>query len=74
MPIPPYNDPRPRPDGGDHFNAMTTEEQDATFGLAIAEALRNGEIELTDLVKKAPMASEPDVIVPKSAEDLGLDT
>lgn len=63
-----------RQSGRDHFDAMTTEEQDETFGPTIAAALRAGDIDTTDLVKKAPMASEPDVIVPKSAEDLGLDT
>ncbi len=36
--------------GQDHFDAMTKDEQDATFGPDVAAALRAGTIDLSDLV------------------------
>lgn len=38
-----------RPSGQDYFDAMTKEQQDATFGPDIAAALRSGKLQLTDL-------------------------
>ncbi len=38
-----------RADGQEHFDAMTKDEQDVTFGPDIAAALRSGKLQLTDL-------------------------
>lgn len=41
-----------RPLGEDHFNDLTPEQQDETFGPTVAQALRDGHIQLSDLVSK----------------------
>jgi hypothetical protein len=61
-----------RPTGQDLFDAMTHDEQDAMFGADVAEAIRTGKVKLSDLVKPAPMKTEPDFITAKTPADLGL--
>lgn len=54
-----------RPTGQENFDAMTKAEQDEAYGADIAEALRNGDITLADLVHR-----EGGFISQKPAQDV----
>jgi hypothetical protein len=64
-----------RPTGQDIFDGMTPEQQASTFksgGEAKAEAINNGEISLSDLVKVETHETWRDSITEASLEDLGI--
>lgn len=56
-----------RPTGEELFEGMTEEEQNETFGEAIAQAVREGKITLQDATKR-----EGDFVVQRPASDLDL--
>ena len=60
-----------RPSAREIFDAMTTEEQDATYGPAAAEAIRKGEATLADFVEHTrPGGAAPGFIRQRPVEDI----
>lgn len=59
-----------RKTGDQIFNELTPAEQNARLGDEAAEAVRNGDVNLTDLVGQSPMATEPDFITQKPLSEL----
>ncbi len=59
--------PQARLLGQDAFESLTSEEQDATFGPNVAAALRDGKIELSDIV-----TTKNGFLVRKPIDDLDL--
>jgi hypothetical protein len=51
-PIPPYNEPSPRPTGRETFEALSKEEQDEMLGPDAAEKVRKGEATVADFVQR----------------------
>lgn len=52
------------------FNELSPAEQNARLGDEAAEAVRNGDVSLPDLVGQSPMATEPDFITQKPLSEL----
>lgn len=65
-------DAHPRPTGQEHFDSLTREEQDAALGPDVAEAVRKGEVQLSDLVQRERHPDGLGFITQASAKDLGI--
>ena len=59
-----------RPTGRDMFDSMTETQQIESIGEAAADAVRSGQVDLSDLVGHSPMKTEPDWLTQKPLSEV----
>lgn len=70
--VDPPLDPGERRSPEEIFAAMSNEEQDRVFGPEVAQAIRDGELELSQIatIAETPAEGQPGYLVAKPSKDL----